>query len=156
MTKKPLQNLTETRLTGMEQKILEAKLNPDYRLLNITEFCKLVGCSRPTYYKAFKNPVFMEKYKDDSKELIRQSTGPIINAFIKEAVRGSFNHGKILLEMMGLYEEKTQVDANVRGEMKDTHEYNIRYEEIAKDPELTELYKQLYRRKRNLETNSER
>lgn len=46
---------------------------------------------------------------------------------------------------------------DVQGEVKNIneHTYTI-YEEIKSDPELTDLYKQLYRRKRNLEAAGER
>lgn len=40
----------------------------------------------------------------------RLSIGPVINTFVKEALRGNFQRGKVILEMAGLYNEKASVD----------------------------------------------
>ncbi|MNW10002.1 hypothetical protein D3C71_2071280 [compost metagenome] len=33
----------------------------------------------------------------------------VLNTFVREAQRGSFQHGKVVLEMAGLYAEKSDV-----------------------------------------------
>jgi len=83
---------------------------------SITDICKLAKCTRPVYYDAFAKPEFVEIYKQGSVDLVKQSVGSILNTFIREAQRGSFQHGKVLLEMAGVYTEKSDLkfkaDAN--------------------------------------------
>lgn len=103
---KGLHNGTSGKLTEAEEKLLEVLLSPENRMKNITEICHITGISRMTYYRAFEKPEFVERYKRESKELVNKAVAPVVNAFIREAKRGSFQHGKVLLEMAGMYEEK--------------------------------------------------
>jgi len=98
--------------TPMEVTLLEILLNPENRMKTITDICKAGKFSRDFYYKTMKKKEFKAYYKEMTKELIHESVGPIVNAFIKEAKRGSFQHGKILLEMAEIYTEKTELIAD--------------------------------------------
>ena len=49
-------------------------------------------------------------YKSQSKALVDQSIAPVLNTFVREALRGSFQHGKVILEMAGLYSDKQQIE----------------------------------------------
>lgn len=104
------QNLTGYEPTPSEEKLLEVLLNPQYRMKSITDICKIAEISRTTYYEAFSKPGFNEIYKQKSIELVKQQVAPVINAFVAEAKRGSFQHGKVLLEMADLYSEKKQFE----------------------------------------------
>lgn len=106
-----LQNFTNISLTEKGKNLLEVLINPENRMKSITDICKLAKCTRPVYYKAFLKPEFVEIYKQFSEELVKQSMAPVINAFIREAQRGSFQHGKVLLEMAGLYNKKDDDDS---------------------------------------------
>lgn len=104
------QKHTKYKPTEKEKILLEILINPDYRMKSITDICKAAKCSRDVYYKAFAKTEFVELYKELSESLVKQSIAPVINAFIREAQRGSFNHGKVLLEMAGLYNKKDEDD----------------------------------------------
>ena len=108
------QNATNTgnerKLTKAEHSILEAMLNPENRMKNVADICKIAKVDRSTYYRAFQKPYFIEIYKELSESLVKQSIAPLINTFIREAQRGSFQHGKVLLEMAGLYNKKDDDD----------------------------------------------
>jgi hypothetical protein len=105
-----LQSLTEYQPTIAEQKLLEILLSPEHRTKTVTDICKLAGCSRPTYYEAMAKPEFKALYEAKTKDLVKQAIGPVVNTFIREALRGSFQHGKVILEMAGLYSDKQQID----------------------------------------------
>lgn len=111
-----LQNLTDYKLTEKEKNLIEVLLNPENRMKSITDICKLAKCSRPVYYEAFSKPGFVEIYKKRSVDMVKQSIASVINTFIREAQRGSFQHGKVLLEMAGIYTEKS--DVNLSGDME--------------------------------------
>ncbi|MGJ0848174.1 phBC6A51 family helix-turn-helix protein [Tissierella praeacuta] len=105
-----LQNLTNYKPTEKEKALLEVLINPENRMKSITDICKLAKCSRPVYYEAFSKSGFVEIYKQQSMDLVKQSVASVLNTFIREAQRGSFQHGKVLLEMAGIYTEKQQLE----------------------------------------------
>lgn len=76
---------------------------------SITDICRIAKCARSTYYEAFGKPGFVELYKQESANLVQQSVAPVINAFITAALRGSFQHGKVLLEMADMYSDKLEI-----------------------------------------------
>ena len=85
---------------------------------SITDICKLAKCTRPVYYEAFAKPGFVEIHNKYSVDLVKQSVSSVLNTFIREAQRGSFQHGKVILEMAGLYAEKQ--DVKVTGQIETT------------------------------------
>lgn len=108
-----LQNDTDLgnkdNLTNAEQALLEVLLSPENRMKSVTEVCKLAKIERMTYYRAFQKPEFVKIYKDRSVDLVKQNVASVINTFIREAQRGSFQHGKVILEMAGVYTEKSDI-----------------------------------------------
>lgn len=80
-------------------------LDPASRLKTVTEICEAAGCSRNCYYESFKKTEFAELVRQRSKELVARAAPMLVNAFLREALRGSFQHGKVLLEMAELYQE---------------------------------------------------
>jgi len=107
------QNSSEYQPTNKEQSLLEVMLNPDYRTKSVVEWCRLANCDRKIYYNATAKPEFKALYEAKTKDLIKQSIGPVVNTFVREALRGSFQHGKVILEMAGLYSEKQNMQVNV-------------------------------------------
>ncbi len=112
-SKNSVQILTEYKLTEKESILIEVMLNPDNRMKSITDICKIANCTRTTYYESFSKAGFKAIYESKAKELVKNAVGPVINAFIKEAVRGSYQHGKTILEMAGVYSENQNVNLNV-------------------------------------------
>jgi hypothetical protein len=125
------QNLTKYEPTEKEKNLLEVLINPENRMKSITDICKLAKCSRTIYYEAFAKSEFVEIYNRHSVNLIKQSVSSVINTFIREAQRGSFQHGKVILEMAGIYAEKQ--DIKVSGSMDINNPYTgLTTEELKK------------------------
>lgn len=101
----------EYKPTTAEEKLLQILANPEHIGLKVSEICQLADISRETYYKSFKKPEFVAYHDKLCKDLVKQSLTPVVNAFITEAKRGSFQHGKILLEMGGIYTNKQEVES---------------------------------------------
>ncbi len=121
----------EQKLTKAEQSLLEALLNPENRMKSVADICKTAKVDRSTYYRAFQKQEFVEVYNRHSVNLIKQSVSSVINTFIREAQRGSFQHGKVILEMAGLYAEKQ--DVKVSGSMEINNPYTgLTTEELKK------------------------
>ncbi len=107
------QKSTNYQPTEKEKILLEALLNPENRMKSITDICKVAKCSRNVYYEAFAKEGFTDLYNKMSYDIVKQNVGSIINTFIKQAQRGSFQHGKVLLEMSGMYTEKSKTEISV-------------------------------------------
>lgn len=110
MSKKDGQKLPEYVPTRVEKALLDVLLNPKFRLKPVTVICKEANCSRTAYYNSMSNPKFKEYYKEMSVRLVEASIGPVVNSFVLEAKKGSYNHGKIILEMAGLYSDKKKIE----------------------------------------------
>ncbi|OPY59166.1 MAG: hypothetical protein A4E55_00383 [Pelotomaculum sp. PtaU1.Bin035] len=123
------QNLTEYTLTQKEENLIEVMLDPANRMKSITDICKLANCSRVTYYEAFNKPGFVKIYKERSIALAEKYLGSVMNAFVREAARGSFQHGKVLLEMAGAYKEVTRKE--VAGDKDNPVEVNMKVSRVA-------------------------
>ena len=100
-----IQTQTDYLPSDTEQKILDALLDPANKYKNVTDLCQAAKCSRQAYYDAFKRTGFATLYRKLTLDLVKQSVAPVINTFIKQAVSGSFQHGKVLLEMAEMYQE---------------------------------------------------
>lgn len=103
-------NQTEYAPTEAEEKLLEVLLDPDHRHKKKAELCRLAGICRQTYYDAFAKPEFVALYEERTKALVRPAIAPIINAYIKEAVGGSIQHGNVLLDMAGIYTPRSRTE----------------------------------------------
>ncbi|MDD3199342.1 MAG: hypothetical protein PHV95_09130 [Eubacteriales bacterium] len=114
-----LKNLTEYKPTPKEESLLEVLTNPEHRMKTVTDICKIAKCDRSTYYDAFVKPGFIEIYKSRSKDLVGQAIAPVLNTFIREALRGSFQHGKVILEMADIYTERSKVDHAIKIRLED-------------------------------------
>ena len=106
------QKSTDWKPTVRERRLLEVLLSPEHRLKNVSEICSIAGCDRKIYYRAFQKPNFVAYYTAESKDLVKKSLGPIINACIAQAITGSASHTKIILTMAGEYAEHQRIDLN--------------------------------------------
>lgn len=133
--------------TPTEEKLLEVLLNPENRFKKISEICDMVGCDRKTYERAFKKQEFVDIYNNSSVELVKKAVGPVLNSFIREANRGSFQHGKVLLEMAGLYTETTKKEISgpngspIQTQSIDFDPATLSDEELAKVKEAVDILK---------------
>lgn len=116
-TGKRAQKDTIDRLTPLQQKLLESLLNPEERFLSVTKLCEKLNISRKAYYAAQKSPHFQKVYQELSISLTKGAVGPVVNAAIREAVRGSLGHQELVLQMAGLIPGKGKgVEVSVPGD----------------------------------------
>jgi hypothetical protein len=107
-----LTKINEYEPTTAEKKLLEVLLNPENAGKSITEKCKIADISRTHYYDIMHKPEFLELCNVTAIDLIKGELMPLMAAAIKEAKNGSFQHFKILMEMHGLYREKSDINVN--------------------------------------------
>ncbi len=103
-------------LTGLETKLLKAVVAPAGRRLSIEELAETVSCKPDTIYQRLTdNPDFRELFKEALTGSLTGEVPEILNAFSDQAKSGSFKHGKLILEITGVYKEdkKHTLDVNV-------------------------------------------
>jgi hypothetical protein len=104
------QNPTDYIPSKAALRLLEALLDPASRLKTVTAVCRIAKIHRDTYYELFKKVGFRNLYREISMDMIKYHIGPLVNALICEAVRGSYQHIKMALEIAGIYTEKKRVN----------------------------------------------
>jgi hypothetical protein len=123
MTESDVQKVTYEQydnLTNERMKLLEVISNPEHRFKSITDICKIAGVQRITYYRAMKDQNFVTAIKRKKEELLNGAILPVINTFIKEAIRGSYKHGEALLKMSGDLIEKQEIKGEFKTEVNST------------------------------------
>lgn len=108
------QKSTKYEPTPCEQSIIKVLLDPENSRKTVTEKCRLAGVDRKTYYNAIRKPEFADLIKEESRRLVLAAVLPTIHAFIKAAAKGSYQHGKVLLEMADLYREKKETKTELQ------------------------------------------
>jgi hypothetical protein len=103
--------------TPAEMKLLKVFLNPENVGVSITGKCEKAGISRNTYYEAMKKKDFVELLNHSTMEMLRGEMNDIIKVFAKKAKEGSYNHGKLLLEMGKMYTQHQVVDTNINADI---------------------------------------
>lgn len=93
-------------LTKQELRLMEVLTDPASRLLPVLEICRIAKIGKDTYYRAFDKPDFCKFYRDSIGNLLKRAAVPLVNALLREALRGSAPHLKIALELCGVYDPK--------------------------------------------------
>lgn len=132
---------TEYEPTPAEARLIEVLLEPEHRLKKVVDICRIAECDKATYYRAFDKPGFVELYTRKSQELAKKYLGPVMNAFVREATRGSFQHGKVLLEMAGAYKETSRKE--VAGDKDNPIHMKISRTSAMTDEELEQALAEL-------------
>lgn len=99
--------------TPAEEKLLLVLLNPEVVGLNVTQKCELAGIDRGVYYTAMKKHGFLELLNVSTMDMLKGEMNDIVKAFAIKAREGSYNHGKLLLEMGNLYTQKNVIEGNM-------------------------------------------
>lgn len=119
--------------TAHERRILDALLDPENRFKSQVEIVKLAQTSEQTYYKAWRKQGFRELYQKMSIELVKHAVGPVVNAVVKEAKGGSFQHAKLILEMAGMHSDKKRIEGQIDSNVETT--LHIIIDGLEEEPE---------------------
>lgn len=100
-------------LTELETRVLKAASKESGRRLTVEELSKKVGCSPGTIYQRLQNKEFRQLFMETMRNSVAEAVPEVLNAFSDKAKEGEFKHGKLLLEIAGIYEEKKNITAEV-------------------------------------------
>lgn len=102
-------------LTDLETKILKAVAAGGGSRMTIEQLADAASCSADTIYQRLANkPDFQELFKQTLVNSLTAEMPEVFSSFIKEAKGGNFKHGKLLMELAGIYKEdkKQTIDVN--------------------------------------------
>lgn len=101
-------------MTELETRILKVVVSAGGHRLSIEELANEVGCTADTVYKRLSDkPEFQELFKEALVNSLTAELPGIFGSFVDEAKAGSFKHGKLLMELTGVYKEDKNSTINV-------------------------------------------
>ncbi len=103
-----LANPDKYRPTPKEQDLLEIMINPENYECTPSKLMELASVNPNCYYDAIKKKGFIELLKEKSFNLVDSSIPLVVNAFVSHAKKGSYQHGKTLLEMGNMIEDPSE------------------------------------------------
>lgn len=126
------------RPTKAEKKLLEVLINPENAGCTVAELCRLADISKARYYRIVRKKEYMELVNQMTKDLIGDRIYDVLNStYVYSLDSKGHNDRKLLLQMYGLFAEKTEV--NLSGSVE-TNIKSLSEEELAlKVQELEEL-----------------
>jgi AcrR family transcriptional regulator len=101
-------------LTDLEMRILKAVAANGGARMTIEQLAHVANCSADTIYQRLANKQdFQELFKEALVNSLTGEMPEVLSSFVEEAKGGSFKHGKLLMELTGIYKEDKKVTHNV-------------------------------------------
>lgn len=112
--------MSEIKLSKVEKKILTAALECGQQRLTAEAIAGIAGCSAALVCKKLQRPEFRQLFVEAVQSSLVVETPAILHTFTQAAKEGSFKHGKLVLEMAGVYQEKQKVELGGKVEVGDS------------------------------------
>lgn len=100
--------------TNVETKILKALATAGGGRMTMTELAAKVGASPDTIYNRLQNQGFRDIFIETLRNSLAGEVPQVLRAFIDAAVAGSFQHGKMVLELAGMHKEESTINLNAQ------------------------------------------
>jgi len=108
------QNQTEYAPTTAARKLLEVRLDPANRLKSISEQCRMADISRDSWYRLMEDDAYIEWEKGEAVKRLGRFAAPLLMTYVNEGLRGSKQHADVLLDMLGIYTQRTRTELTGR------------------------------------------
>ncbi len=117
--------------TAVEERILAVAALGRMR---VGDLAKKAKCSPKTVYKSMQKLEFREMFTAALRGNLHAETPSIVDVFVREALAGSYQHGKTILEITGVHTPKQQIDAALNVTSEDTPwKDEAEFQEFAKE-----------------------
>lgn len=105
-----MNNSEKYSLTKTEREILMAagEASPE-KGLSVEAISEKTGISQDRIYEKLQRNEFRELFLEALTNSLAAEVPSILHAFVQQGKSGSFNHGKLLLEITGVYKEKKEI-----------------------------------------------
>ncbi len=98
------------KISQLEKKILKAVGECGQEMVTLHEIAQKAGCSPVKVCEKLKNPEFKTMFREVLEAGIAAEAPEILRSFTELAKNGSYQHGKLLLELSGIYSEKQKIE----------------------------------------------
>lgn len=105
-------------LTKEERKMLQTALNSGGKRVTLELLAKDCNRSVNFVYQKLQEPAFKELFMDALRGSLLAEVPEIMGAFVTKAKEGSFPHGKLLLEIAGIYNNESNLNIRAQIEAK--------------------------------------
>lgn len=109
---------TEVELSPPEKKMLQTALNSGGHRVTLEVLAKESGRSINYVYQKLQEPTFKELFMEALRGSLLAEVPEIMGAFVMKAKEGSFSHGKLLLEIAGIYNNESNINIKAQIEAK--------------------------------------
>ena len=105
-------------LNKNEKKILTEAMNCGAQKLTVTAIAKKVGVKPEYVVEKLKKPEFRQLFVESMQDGIVAEAPAILHSFVNAAKEGSFQHGKLILELAGVHQENQRIDLHAKMEVE--------------------------------------
>lgn len=104
-----------TKWSAQQRKFMEWVATPEdlREHRNLTAFAASIGVDRVTTWKWRRLPGFNAEIQEQAKTHLGSALPEVLTALKNLAMLGNFNHIKLYLEMLGMYNPKATIDINI-------------------------------------------
>lgn len=100
------------QINDAEKKMLEVAAQSGGHRVTLDALAKACGKQPDFVYKKLQEPHFRQLFTEALRGALMVEVPEIVSSFLTEAKKGSFQHGKLLLEIAGVYTQDTNVNIN--------------------------------------------
>lgn len=108
------------RLSSAEKRLMRVLVDPQHHALTHRDKAKVAHVSESRYYQIIADPWFKNQERELMLSHMHGELAPIVKACIdtaKKPGRDGFNDRRMALEVMDIYQPRSTVDHNVKGQM---------------------------------------
>ncbi len=109
--------MEDIQISSKDKKLLEAVLSCGRERLTIDAIAVRAGLKPDYVCDRLRDPVFRTMFAEAAQSSLIGETPSILYEFAQQAKAGSFKHGKLILEITGLHQEKQRVELDAKVEV---------------------------------------
>lgn len=109
-----------TSLSAKEKRIIKEAMRCGEQKLTVRTLAQNAKVKPEFIVAKLKSPEFRQLFIEAMRDGIVAETPAILHSFVNAAKEGSFQHGKLMLELAGVHQEKQCIDLNARVEVDHT------------------------------------
>ena len=113
--------ITDIKLSKKDKKILKFASQSGQKghdRLTIEQIALDTGCTEDYIYSKLSDVTFRGLFFETLKTSLAVEVPAILQMFVKEAKGGSFKHGKLILEIAGVYNEETNINLKAKVDLE--------------------------------------
>ncbi len=107
-------------LSAPEKRILKAALKCGEQKLTLAGLAEESGVKASMLCEKLKSPEFRQLFVETMRSALTAETPSILHTFVQAAKEGSFQHGKLILEVTGVHSDKQKLELGGKVEFSES------------------------------------